>query len=113
MQISPNILNFYKQMNIILHVIFVLKYYISCMFQLHKTIVSESILENDFACNLSACKGACCVDGDAGAPLEQSELGVLHKIYPKIKSYLTKKGIQAIEDQGVYTTNCDGEFETH
>ena len=82
------------------------------MFQLNKTIVSESILENDFACNLSACKGACCVDGDAGAPLEQSELEVLHKIYPKIKSYLTKKGVQAVEDQGVYTTNSDGEFET-
>ena len=41
------------------------------MFQLQKTIVSEEILEKDFVCNLSACKGACCVDGDAGAPLTQ------------------------------------------
>ena len=82
------------------------------MFQLGKTIVSEAILDNDFACNLSACKGACCVDGDAGAPLEESELEILKGIYPKIKSYLTEKGIEAIEDQGVYTTNEDGEFET-
>ena len=82
------------------------------MFQLGKTIVSEAILDNDFACNLSACKGACCVDGDAGAPLEESELEILKEIYPKIKSYLTEKGIEAIEDQGVYTTNEDGEFET-
>ena len=43
------------------------------MFQLGKTIVSEDILEKDFVCNLSACKGACCVDGDAGAPLNLEE----------------------------------------
>ena len=44
------------------------------MFQLGKTIVSEEIIQNEFVCNLSACKGACCVDGDAGAPLEEEEL---------------------------------------
>ena len=43
------------------------------MFQLGKTIVSEAIIENDFVCNLSACKGACCIDGDAGAPLTKDE----------------------------------------
>jgi hypothetical protein len=64
------------------------------MFQLGKTIVSEAILDNDFACNLSACKGACCIDGDAGAPLEESELEILKEIYPKIKSYLTEKGLK-------------------
>ena len=43
------------------------------MFQLGKTIVSEEIIENDFVCNLSACKGACCVAGEAGAPLDKEE----------------------------------------
>ncbi len=43
------------------------------MFQLNKTIVSEEILEKEFVCNLSACLGACCVDGDAGAPLDEEE----------------------------------------
>ena len=38
------------------------------MFQIQKTLVSEDLLEYDFVCNLSACKGACCVDGDAGRP---------------------------------------------
>ncbi len=47
------------------------------MFQLHKTIVSEEILEKEFVCNLSACKGACCVDGDAGAPLDEEETRIL------------------------------------
>ena len=38
------------------------------MFQLGKTIVSEALIDKDFVCNISACKGACCIDGDAGAP---------------------------------------------
>ncbi|MDY7394744.1 DUF3109 family protein [Aureibaculum sp. 2210JD6-5] len=81
------------------------------MFQLGKTIVSEEIIENDFVCNLSACKGTCCVDGEAGAPLEEDELKTLMDIYPKVKPYLTKEGIEAIEDQGLFVT-VDGEFET-
>ena len=55
------------------------------MFQLGKTIVSEEILEKDFVCNLTACKGACCVAGDAGAPLTLEETKILEDIYPKIK----------------------------
>ena len=82
------------------------------MFQLGNTIVSEEIIENDFVCNLNACKGACCVDGDAGAPLSQAETKVLKDIYPQIKSYLRQEGIDAIETQGVFTTTENNEFET-
>tara|TARA_R110002049_G_scaffold65035_1_gene170937 strand:- start:62772 stop:63347 length:576 start_codon:yes stop_codon:yes gene_type:complete len=82
------------------------------MFQIGKTIVSEDIIEKDFLCNLSACKGACCIDGDAGAPLEKDEVGILKEIYPKVKPFLRKKGVQAIEKQGLYTTNEFGDFET-
>lgn len=82
------------------------------MFQLGKTIVSEEIIENDFVCNLSACKGACCIDGDAGAPVEEEETHILKEIYPAIKPFLRKEGIAAIEEQGVYTTTEDGEHET-
>lgn len=82
------------------------------MFQLGKTIISEDIFEKDFVCNLSACKGACCVDGDAGAPLEKEELKILEEIYPKVKPYLRKVSIDAIEKLGVYITNDEGEFET-
>ena len=81
------------------------------MFQLGKTIVSEEIIGNDFVCNLSACKGTCCVDGEAGAPLEEEELKTLMDIYPKVKPYLTKEGIQAIEEQGLFIT-VGGEYET-
>ena len=82
------------------------------MFQLGKTIVSEDIIEKDFVCNLSACKGACCVDGDAGAPLDKEEVLILEEIYPKVKPFLRKEGIRAIEKQGTSITTEDGELET-
>ena len=67
------------------------------MFQLGKTIISEDIIKKDFVCNLSACKGACCIDGDAGAPLEKHEATILKDIYPKVKPFLREEGINAIE----------------
>jgi hypothetical protein len=82
------------------------------MFQLNKTIISEEILEKEFVCNLSACKGACCVDGDAGAPLDASEVEKLKEIYSKVKPFLRKEGIRAIEEQGTSVVGLDGEPET-
>lgn len=82
------------------------------MFQLGKTLVSEDIIEKDFVCNLSACKGACCVDGDAGAPLDADETEILKSIYPKVKPFLRQEGIDEIEKQGAFITTEDGEFET-
>ncbi|MFV8225494.1 DUF3109 family protein [Christiangramia aquimixticola] len=82
------------------------------MFQLGKTLVSEEIIKNDFLCNLSACKGACCIDGEAGAPVEPEEREIMERIYPKVKPYLRKEGIEAIEAQGVYITRENGEIET-
>ena len=86
--------------------------YIYKMFQIGKTIVSEDILEKEFVCNLSACKGACCVDGDAGAPLSEAETKILESIYPKVKPFLRKEGIAAIETQGTWRKGTDGDLET-
>ena len=82
------------------------------MFQLGKTIVSEDIIKKDFMCNLSACKGACCVDGDAGAPLEADEAEILKDIYPKVKPFLRQESIAVIEAQGTSITTALGELET-
>lgn len=82
------------------------------MFQLGKTIISEDIIENDFVCNLSACHGACCIEGDAGAPLEDDEVDILKTIYPKIKPYLRPEGISAIEEQGTSIVTVFNEHET-
>ena len=82
------------------------------MFQLGKTIVSEDLIEKDFVCNLSKCKGECCVSGVAGAPLEKSEGYLLQEIYPKVKPFLRKEGISAIEQQGTSIKTNLGELET-
>ena len=82
------------------------------MFQLGKTIVSEDLIEKDFVCNLSKCKGECCVSGVAGAPLEKSEVDLLEEIYPKIKPFLRKEGISAIKQQGTSIKTNLGELET-
>ncbi|MDO6490063.1 MAG: DUF3109 family protein [Cellulophaga sp.] len=82
------------------------------MFQIGKTIVSEEIIDNDFVCNLTACKGACCIDGDAGAPLEDKETEILVDIYQDVKPFLRAEGIAAIEEQGAFVKGEDGEWET-
>ncbi len=65
------------------------------MIEVGQVLVSEELLREEFVCNLSKCKGACCVEGDAGAPLEQSELEVLEAIYPAVLPYMTHDGIVA------------------
>ena len=82
------------------------------MFQLGKTVVSEEIIENDFLCNLNACKGGCCVEGDAGAPLEAKETDHLKAIFPKLKPFLSAEGLKAIEKQGTHITTAKGDLET-
>ncbi|QMU62915.1 MAG: DUF3109 family protein [Flavobacteriaceae bacterium] len=82
------------------------------MFQLEKTIISEAIIEKDFVCNLSACKGACCVEGEAGAPLEKQETKIFEKIYPKIKPFLRKESIDIIEKKGTWIKSVFSELET-
>lgn len=82
------------------------------MFQIGKTLVSEDLLEQEFVCNLSVCKGACCVDGDAGAPLEQKETEILVDIYSAVKPFLRPQGIAAIEAQGAFVKGFDGAWET-
>lgn len=82
------------------------------MFQIDNTLISEEILENDFVCNLNSCKGACCVDGESGAPLEDDETKILVDIFIKVKPFLRPEGIKAIEEQGSFVKGGDGEWET-
>lgn len=82
------------------------------MFQLGKAIVSEDIIEKDFVCNLNACKGACCVEGEAGAPVTESEVEILKEIYSKVKPFLRQEGIEAIEEQGTHIVTPLDELET-
>jgi hypothetical protein len=63
-------------------------------------LVSDDVVERHFICNLNACKGACCWEGDFGAPLEKEELPILDEIYDRVKPFLSPAGIAAIEAQG-------------
>lgn len=82
------------------------------MIQIERTIISEDIIENEFVCSLNACKGACCIEGDAGAPVEEAELKILNNIYEKVVPYLTEEGRESIEKQGTYIKGEDGDWET-
>lgn len=65
-------------------------------------LISDNVVEKQFACDLVKCKGGCCEEGDAGAPLDEEELGMVAMLYDKIKSYLTKDSIAEIEKKGKY-----------
>ena len=66
-------------------------------------LVSDDVVEQQFICNLNACKGACCWEGDYGAPLEAEELRTLERIYDDIRPFLSPEGQAVIEAEGPYT----------
>lgn len=77
------------------------------MLVIEGVLVSDAVLSESFHCNLNACKGACCVEGDSGAPLETEELKILEGQIENIKPFLTEKGISAINQQGLYVLDQD------
>jgi hypothetical protein len=82
------------------------------MMKVGEILVSDDVREKEFVCNLEKCKGACCVEGDFGAPLDKDELAILEEIYPKVKPYLSKEGIEVIEKIGTHTVDEDGDLVT-
>jgi hypothetical protein len=82
------------------------------MVEIGDTIVSFELFEQYFCCNLQQCKGCCCVEGDAGAPLEKSEITQLQALLPKYWTYLTPQAQKTIENQGVAYIDNQGEDVT-
>ncbi|MFM2206943.1 MAG: hypothetical protein RL213_918 [Bacteroidota bacterium] len=82
------------------------------MIAIGETLISEDVIQKKFVCDLTACKGACCVNGDYGAPLEEDELPIFDKIYTKVKKYMSPEGIKAVEKQGKYLKYETGEWVT-
>ncbi len=82
------------------------------MIQIEDTLISDDIFEKKFVCDLNACKGECCIQGDAGAPLEFDELDILEEIIEEVKPYMRKEGLEAIEKTGVFEIDTDGEYVT-
>jgi Protein of unknown function (DUF3109) len=82
------------------------------MIKVGDVLVSDDIKDVEFVCHLEKCKGACCVEGDLGAPLEEEELPIMNEILEKVKPYLTAEGVKSIEAQGTYILDEDGDYST-
>ncbi|MEX1122423.1 MAG: DUF3109 family protein [Balneolales bacterium] len=67
------------------------------MFQIKHTVISEDVAKVKFSCDLTRCKGACCVVGDAGAPVTKNEVPVLRKAYNQLKSELRDRARQVVK----------------
>jgi Protein of unknown function (DUF3109) len=73
------------------------------MILIDNKLISDEVIEEQFVCDLNKCKGACCEDGDAGAPLTNEELDEIVNNYEIFSKYMTKEGKREIEKQGKYT----------
>lgn len=78
------------------------------MIAIDNKLVSDELIDEQFVCDLSKCKGGCCVDGDAGAPLNLDELDELNEVYEAVLPYLPEESKMELERQGRYV--YDQEF---
>ena len=78
------------------------------MIAIDNKLISDEVVKEQFVCDLTRCKGACCVDGDAGAPLDVKELDKLNEVYDKVLPYLDAESMRELEKQGRYV--YDREF---
>jgi hypothetical protein len=82
------------------------------MKMIENVLVSDELKEKNFVCKLSACCGDCCVEGDAGAPLEEEEISILEDYSDQIMPYMTEKGKAEVKRIGVFDFDADGTFVT-
>lgn len=82
------------------------------MIQIDGKLLSEDLFKAHFVCDLNACKGACCVEGDAGAPLKEEEIDKLEENLPEILPFLNDKGKASIGKSGAFVVDVDGEYVT-
>lgn len=82
------------------------------MIAIDNVLLSDEIVEEQFVCDLSKCKGACCIDGDAGAPLQKDELKQVDALVEKVKPLLSKAALAEIKKQGNYVQDNDFEWVT-
>ena len=79
------------------------------MLQIDNTVISLDLLEERFVCDLVSCKGACCIEGDSGAPLEDNEIEIIEELMPLIWDDLSDVSKKVIEKQGVFYIDEDNE----
>lgn len=79
------------------------------LLEIQDKVVSIDLFEKKFVCDLTACKGACCIEGDSGAPLTFEEVSIMEDDLEKIKPFMRPEGIEAVEETGVFYMDWDNE----
>ncbi len=82
------------------------------MFAVGNILISDDVVAAPFACNLAACVGACCVQGDSGAPLEADERRELESVFEVVRPGLRPEALEVIRDRGVWEETSPGYYET-
>lgn len=82
------------------------------MIIIQDTIISEQLFDINFTCHLVKCKGACCVEGDRGAPLDAKDIEQIANSLEAVKPYMTPEYIKAVDENGFYEIDDDGEAVT-
>jgi len=82
------------------------------MFAVDHVLVSDDLLDAPFACDLGACRGGCCVQGEAGAPLEDDECTAMEAVYPVVAHMLTPEARRVVARGGVWEETAPGHFNT-
>ena len=82
------------------------------MIEIDDKIISDKLFEKKFVCDLQSCKGACCVEGDSGAPLTSKELINIGDNLSAIKEEMSLSGHAAIENDDFFYVDDDGEEVT-
>jgi hypothetical protein len=82
------------------------------MIAIGDALVSEDVFDELFACDLSKCKGACCVEGESGAPLTEAELEKIEGVFETIRPHLRPEALEVIDQVGLYEVDTDGGFVT-
>lgn len=80
--------------------------------QIGDVLVSEEVITEFFACDYPVCKGVCCIVGDSGAPLAESELEGLERDYPAFSPLMTEAGRSAVDEKGFFEIDRDGDLVT-
>ena len=79
------------------------------MFQIQNTLVSLDVIEKEFCCDLQACKGCCCIEGEAGAPITEEEEQRIRELLPELLPHMTKQAREVVETQGISYLDPEGE----
>ena len=82
------------------------------MLQIGDVVVSLDVLRECFVCDVAACKGECCIEGDAGAPVNEDEIARLEEVLPVVWDDLSDAARAVIDRQGVVYVDADGDFVT-